>query len=188
MIGDSEIIDLYFARDMSAIDRTAEKYGGYCYRVAKNIVPSHEDAEECVSDTWLRAWNSMPPERPSLLRAFLARITRNLSLDRWRSAHAAKRGQGEVVHVLLDELAECIADTEHVEDLVSAGELSAAVGRFVRSLPERDGDLFTRRYFFAESIPEIAAHSHLSENNVTVILSRARRRLRTHLEKEGFIQ
>ncbi len=185
---DALIIDLYWQRQERAIEETDRKYGSYCMKVADNILHDRLDAEECVSDTWLRAWNSMPPERPSLLRAFLARITRNLSLDRWRSAHAAKRGQGEVVHVLLDELAECIADTEHVEDLVSAGELSAAVGRFVRSLPERDGDLFTRRYFFAESIPEIAARSHLSENNVTVILSRARRRLRTHLEKEGFIQ
>jgi RNA polymerase sigma-70 factor (ECF subfamily) len=184
---DALIIDLYWQRQERAIEETDRKYGSYCTKVADNILHDRQDAEECVSDTWLRAWNSMPPERPSILRAFLARITRNLSLDRWRSAHAAKRGQGETVHVLLDELAECIADTEHVEDLVIAGELAGSIGRFVRGLPERDGDLFTRRYFFAESIPEIASRSHLSENNVTVILSRTRKRLRAHLEREGFI-
>ena len=184
---DARIIDLYWQRAERAIEETDRKYGKYCMTVADNILHDREDDEECVSDTWLRAWNSMPPQRPSVLRAFLARITRNLSLDRWRARQASRRGGGEVT-VLLDELEECLAGTHRVEESVEASELAGCIGRFVAGLPEREGDVFTRRYFFAETIPEIAERYGLTANNVTVILSRTRNRLKQELVKEGYLQ
>ncbi len=184
---DARIIDLYWQRSERAIAETDRKYGRYCMTVAENILRDREDSEECVSDTWLRAWNSMPPERPSILRAFLARITRNLSLDRYRRRHAQRRGGGET-DILLDELRECLEGGHRVEESLEAAELAACIGRWIKGLPQRDGDIFTRRYFFAETIPTIAGRYGLTENNVTVILSRCRGRLKQHLREEGYLQ
>ena len=184
---DALIVDLYWQRSERAIAETDRKYGRYCMTVAENILRDREDSEECVSDTWLRAWNSMPPARPSILRAFLARITRNLSLDRWRRRNAERRGGGEMT-VLIDELEECLEGGGRVEESVEASELAGCIGRFVSGLPEREGNIFTRRYFFAEEIPEIAERYGLTGNNVTVILSRTRGRLKARLREEGFLQ
>lgn len=182
---DSRIIELYWRRDPDAIPETAQKYGAYCFTVADNILHSAPDAEECINDTWLHAWNAMPPQRPRQLRSFLARLARNLAFDRFRVRNAEKRGGGEIA-LVLDELGECLggADTEAAFE---AGELRQCIRRFVRSLPERDGNVAVRRYFFAEPVAEIAKRYGLTENHVAVILSRTRKKLKAHLLKEGYL-
>jgi len=184
---DEEIIKLYFERNEEALSRTQEKYGRYCYAVAYRILAVHEDSEECVSDTWLAAWNLIPPKIPQVLRLFLAKITRSQAIDRWRGSHAAKRGGGETA-LVLEELEECLPDGgSSPEEEVLAAELSAAVDAWLRKLPERDRALFLRRYFFHEPVQEIAADLGLTENNASVILHRIRTRLKEHLEKEGML-
>ncbi len=183
---DGQIIELYWQRDTDAISETAAKYGAYCFAVADGILHSAEDSEECVNDVWLRAWNAMPPQRPKALRAFLARITRNLAFDRFRAQAAEKRGGGEI-DLVLDELGECLGGGADAQSACEAEELRRSIGRFVRSLPERDGNVLVRRYFFAEPVTDIAKRYGLSENNVTVILSRTRRKLKAHLRKEGYL-
>lgn len=183
---DTAIIGLYWDRDERAIRESDLKYGNYCYTVADNILDSREDSEECVSDTWLRAWNVIPPKRPRILRAFLARITRNLAFDRYRARGAARRGGG-VMDAVLDELGECADENWDTEQEVEAGELRQAIREFVRRLKEKEANIFVRRYFFADSIPEICDRYGLKPNNVTVSLSRTRAKLRKYLEEEGFI-
>jgi len=183
---DHQIIELYRQRDADAITETAEKYGAYCYAVAHGILHSAEDAEECVNDTWLRAWDAIPPQQPRVLRMFLAKITRGLAFDRFRAGRTEKRGGGETA-LVLEELAECLPGRTDVEAEYQGRELGRCVGAFVRALPEREGNLFIRRYFFTEPLAEIAKRYGLSENNVTVILSRTRKKLKTHLLKEGYL-
>ena len=182
---DREIIDLYWARDEQAISATDEKYGAYCYTVANNILYNDEDSSECVNDTYFRAWNDMPPSRPSVLKLYLARIVRNLSLDRYRANHTAKRGGGEFA-VLLDELAEVIPDRSLVEDQVETRELSAAIERFLGTLSERYRGVFLQRYFYAASVEEIAEKFGLKATHVAVILNRVRGKLRANLEEMGY--
>ena len=182
---DIKIIELYWQRDQSAISATDEKYGRYCFYVADNILGSREDSEECVNDTWLAAWNRMPPHRPNLLRLFLAKITRSIAFNRYKAGHARRRGGGQI-ELVLDELSECLEGESSAEDFTLARELGEFIRRFVRDLPTRDGDIFARRYFFTEPIKSIAARYHLSENNTMVILSRVRAKLREELKKEGF--
>ena len=176
---DSQIIDLYWARLEQAIQETDTKYGGYCRAIAHNILKSMEDSEECVSDTWLRAWNAMPPQRPSVLSAFLGRITRNLSLDRYKAARAEKRGGSS------DELSECVPAGGSVEQTMDERELGQAIDRFLRTIPEKQCSLFLRRYWYAESISQIAERYSLKENTVKSILFRTREQLRKFLQKEG---
>lgn len=183
---DEDIIELYWQRNENAIAETKLSYGGYCYTIAENILRDPEDSEECVGDTYLRAWNSIPPQRPGKLRLFLARITRNLAFDRRKYNSAAKRNSGGA-ELILDELAECIASPEEVETQVETRELAASISLFLRKLPERDCSVFIRRYFFSESAAQIAARFSLSPGNVGVILSRVRAKLRKHLEKEGYV-
>lgn len=182
---DSRIVALYWQRDADAIKETENKYGAYCFSIADNILHSKEDAEECVNDTWLKAWNAIPPKRPGKLQLFVARITRNLSFNRYKARSAEKRGGGEMP-LVLDELSECVADNITVEQTYAAKALSECIRLFVRTLPERDGNVFVRRYFFTESVSEIAKKYALTESNVMVILSRTRKKLKTHLTKEGF--
>lgn len=182
---DYQIVGLYWKKDENAIKETSDKYGAYCFAIADNILRNTEDSEECVNDTWLNAWNAMPPQRPARLRMFLAKITRNLSFNRFNARSAQKRGGGEIV-LVLDELAECIASETDVASEYEAKELGQSIRKFVQSLPERDGNIFVRRYFFTEPIAQIAEKYGLSENNVAVILSRIRKKLKTHLIKEGF--
>ena len=181
---DSQIIDLYWARLEQAIQETDTKYGSYCRAIAHNILKSMEDSEECVSDTWLRAWNAMPPQRPSVLSAFLGRITRNLSLDRYKAARAEKRGGGELP-LALDELDACIAAKGGVEAEFDGKELARALDAFLRTLPERECSLFLRRYWFVDSVRDIASRYSMNENNVKSILFRTREKLRKYLEEEG---
>lgn len=182
---DAQIVELYWRREETAIVETDRKYGPYCTSIARNILYSFEDTEECVNDTWLRAWNTMPPQKPSKLQMFLAKITRNLAFDRYKARNAEKRGGGELP-LVLSELEECIPAPGGVEEEFMAKELAASVNRFVQALPERDAVLFVRRYFFTESLAAVAARCGISPNNASVILNRTRRKLKAHLEKEGF--
>lgn len=182
---DQQIIELYWQRNEEAIRESDEKYGRYCLVVANTILLDEQDSEECVSDTWLRAWSAIPPQRPNVLKMFFAKITRNLSVDRLKAKTAQKRGGGEVV-LILEELQECIASQGNAESEYMGKELGGSINRFVRALPEREGNLFIRRYFFGENVGSIAKRYGLTAHNTVVILSRVRQKLKHHLEQEGF--
>ena len=181
---DNRIIDLYWAREEQALTETERKYGGYCRTIARNILKIHEDAEECVSDTWLNAWNAMPPKRPSVLSAFLGKITRNLAFDRWKAAHAEKRGGGSLP-LVLDELDECIASAYSLEREVENRELAAALNRFLAQLPETERALFVSRYWFLAPVRELSKKFGFSESKTASMLHRTRGRLRRFLIEEG---
>lgn len=183
---DQEIIDLYFQRSENAISETASKYGGYCYSIAYNILTNNEDAEESVSDTYLAAWNAMPPRRPSILATFLGKITRRLSIDRWRSRNAYKRGGGEII-LALEELEDCVSDDQTVEKAYDRKHLAAVFNRFLDALPETERRVFLCRYWYMDPIAYIAAHFGFSDSKVTSMLHRTRRKLYTALEKEGLL-
>ena len=183
---DDKIIQLFFQRKEVAIEETQKKYGSYCFKIANNILNNREDSEECLNDTWLKAWESIPPTRPAYLNLFLAKITRNFAINTYRSKHTHKRGKGEIT-LVLDELEECITGETDVETLYIAEELQSSINKFVRGLSEKDGNVFIRRYFYADSIKDISNRYHISENNVRVMLSRTRNKLKLRLEKEGYI-
>jgi RNA polymerase sigma-70 factor (ECF subfamily) len=183
---DAQIIELYWQKNADAISETANKYGAYCFTVADNILHSAEDSEECVNDTWLHVWNAIPPQRPNVLRMFLAKITRNLSFNRFNARSAEKRGSGEIA-LVLDELSECLASEADVEAAYEAMELEQCIQRFVRSLSKRDRNVFVRRYFFTEPVASIAERYGLTANNIIVILSRTRKKLKLELSKEGYL-
>ncbi len=181
---DNKIIDLYWARSQQAIVESQNKYGAYCRAIALNILDRAEDAEECVNDTWLRAWNAMPPQRPTMLQAFFGKLTRNLSLDRWRRERAAKRG-GSQTELALEELEGCLSAREQVEDALNAEQTGAVISRFLRTLPDTDRKLFLRRYWYLDSIQILAAGFHMTQSQVKSRLHRTRQKLRAELEKEG---
>ena len=183
---DEWILTLYFDRDEAAISQTRQKYGSYCADVAGRILDQPEDIEEILSDTWLRAWNAIPPHRPVSLKLYLARITRNLSFDRFRSQTREKRGGGEIT-VALEELSQCLRAPGQPGDHLEAKELEAAVNTFLTQLPKRERDIFLRRYFYVESHPEIARRFGLLPGNVRTSLSRTRKKLKVYLNKEGFL-
>lgn len=181
---DSRIIEMYWQRDEQALILTRRKYGAYCRTIAMQILHSREDAAECENDTYLRAWNAMPPDRPQGLRAYLGAITRRLSLDRWRERKSQKRGGGEVA-LSLEELGECVGSADTVPTAVETAELSAVLSDFLRSLPTVECDLFLRRYWYFDSIAQIAKCYGFSESKVKMTLGRTRDKLREVLEKEG---
>ena len=180
---DRDIVDLYWQRSDQAIAESEKKYGRYCHRIASGICTAPEDAEECVNDTWLRAWNSMPPERPSPLSAFLGTITRRLALDRYRSGKSLKRGGGEVP-LVLEELEECLGGGADPEKEVELREMKEAVGRFADALPETERLIFVSRYWFMVPVAEIAGRLGCSEAKVKTTMFRVRKRLRSFLEEE----
>lgn len=178
---DTEIIDLYLKRDERAINETAEKYGAYCEKIAYNILTDRFESEECVNDTYMRAWNSIPPTLPRILSAFLAKITRNLAIDRYNARSAKKRcGYAES----LDELAECVGGRDISEE-IELSELGAAINRFLINEKDLSRRIFVRRYFFEDSIKEIASAHCLSQGNVKTVLHRTRKRLADFLREEG---
>ena len=181
---DGKIIDLYWARSQQAIAESEQKYGPYCHTIARRILDREEDAEECVNDTWLRAWNAMPPQRPKILSAFFGKLTRNLSLDRWRRIRAAKRG-GSQVEVALHELEECLPDTHRPDENLEAGETAAIISAFLRRQPEMDRALFVRRYFHLEPLDDLGDKFGLSAGQVKSKLHRMRSKLKRELEREG---
>ncbi|MCI9155339.1 MAG: sigma-70 family RNA polymerase sigma factor [Lawsonibacter sp.] len=181
---DTAIIDLYWARSQQAIVESEQKYGPYCHTIARRILDQEEDAEECVNDTWLRAWNAMPPQRPGILSAFFGKLTRNLSLDRWRRNKAAKRG-GSQVEVALHELEECLPDRRTPDENLEAGETAALISAFLRRQSQEDRALFVRRYFHLEPLNDLADRFGMSVGQVKSKLHRMRNKLRLELEKEG---
>lgn len=180
---DTGIIELYWRRDERAVAETDSKYGAYCRAVSMNILGIFEDAEECVSDTYVRAWNAMPPARPKRLRVWLARITRNLSLDRWSMNRAEKRGGG--MTVLLSELDECVPAPCGLEQVEDARELGRVLDRWLAALPEDERTVFLRRYWVGENVAAIAQSRGMSANALTKKLGRMRKSLQKHLENEG---
>jgi len=185
-VEDKQIVALYCNREEQAIEKTAEKYGKYCFSIADNILHNAEDSEECVNDTWMKAWTTIPPTIPTYLRVFLGKITRNLSFDKYRASHSAKRGGGEVP-LILDELEEVLMGNGSVEVEYERKELVESINTFLYSLSEKDSNIFVRRYFFAETTEEIAKRYDLKESNVRVILSRIRKKLQTHLIEEELV-
>lgn len=180
---DTQIIDLYWERDQSAIAFTETKYGSFLHGLSWNILRDHHDAEECVNDTYLRVWNAIPPERPGAFRAWLGRITRNLSLDRWKAARSQRRGEG--MELLLGELEECLPDRRGPEQTVEDRELAASISAFLRTQSADNRYIFLRRYWYGEDIGTIAKGMGCGESRVKSALFRTRKALRTFLEREG---
>ena len=179
---DEKIIALFVARDETAITRTQEKYSNYCQSIAERIVGSHEDAEECVNDTWRRAWESIPPEKPSVLSTYLGMLTRHIALNRVKASMASKRGGGQV-SLALEELSECVADAEADEGQTE--QLREVLNRFLASLPQKNRMVFVRRYWYTDSAADIAAAYDMNENSVNALLFRMRRQLKKHLHNAG---
>lgn len=182
---DEQIIELYFDRNEQAVQATMDAYGVYCGKIASNILQDALDAEEAVADTWLHAWNTIPPQRPQYLRLFFGKITRNLALSKWRAKMAEFRGGGQIF-LALEELADCVGGDNDPESLLQAKELGACVSEFLRSEPQNNRVIFLRRYFYLESSKEIALRLGTSDANVRMILSRTRKRLKEYLESEGY--
>jgi len=182
---DAKIVQLYWDRDEQAIPATADKYGSYCTSIAKNILENKEDAEECVNDTYLSAWNSMPPHRPSTLSAFLGKITRNLSLNKYKHNTAGKRG-GREVTVVLDELLGLVSDTDSIEQEIDSKELINTINTFLSTLSAEKRGIFVRRYWYFDSVAKIASSFGMTENNVSVTLNRIRLKLHNCLLERGF--
>ena len=183
---DKRIIDLYWNRSESAISETDKKYGKYCYSIAYNILTNNEDTEESVNDTYMAAWKTMPPNRPSNLATFLGKITRNLAIDRWRSRNRHKRGCGEIVFAL-EELDDCVADQQTVEKAYERKEMALMFNRFLESLPATERRIFLCRYWYLDSISDIARLYGFSESKITSILYRTRKKLRVELQREDLL-
>ncbi len=181
---DTEIIDLYFLRQEAAITETSKKYGAYLNQVAFNILGSREDTEEILSDTFLAAWNTIPPQRPRVLRHYLSRITRNLSFDRMDYRTAGKRNSNMVT--LLSELEDCIPDRKNdLESILETKEIGKAINRFLSELSKEDCALFLQRYYYSMPVAELEKRHGLSEGVVKYRLSNLRKKLRRNLKKEG---
>ena len=180
---DHEIVALYWQRNEQAITESDGKYGALCRHVSRNLLGSPEDAEECVNDTWLAAWNAMPEERPASLQAWLLRVVRNISIDRWRKDHSSKRYSG--IEVLLSELEECIPARRGVEEEAEAREIGRVIDSWLDSLPEREKRLFLLRYFDGEALKDIAKRDGIPARKLAGQMYRLRLLLKETLEKEG---
>lgn len=185
-MNDGQIIDLYWARSETAISETANKYSKYCHTIAFNILHNNEDAEECVNDTYMRAWGAIPPQRPNRLSTFLGKITRNLSLNKYERYAAEKRGFGQVP-LALDELQDCIPAADSVSQTVEDEDLAEIFNRFLAALPSDTRKIFMQRYWYLSPINEIAKDYGFSESKVKMILQRARNELKQILEEEGIV-
>ena len=182
---DLKIIGLFFERKESAIAETERKYGRYLSKIAYNILFDTEDSEECVNDTYMKAWNAIPPQEPKVLRTFLGKITRSLAIDVFRRKHTEKRGNSEYA-ISLSELDECVPDKLSAEAEFEEKELSESINRFLSSLPKESRDIFICRYFYSDSIKEIASFFGTGESKIKSTLFRSRKALKEHLLKEGF--
>ena len=182
---DRKIIQLYWDRDERAIAVTADKYGNYCTTIAKNILGNKEDAEECVNDTYLKTWDSIPPHRPELLSAFLGKITRNLSFNRYKRNTAEKRGGGEL-SLVLEELSELVSGKDDVEHEINAKEIIGAINAFLDTLSPEKRKIFVSRYWYTDSVSDIAAEYGMKESAVSMTLNRIRQKLHGYLSERGF--
>ncbi len=180
---DEQIIELYWTRNQQAVQETAAKYGGLLGKISWNILSNHEDAEECVNDTYLRAWNAIPPTRPSAFQAWLSRIIRNLSLDRWKQRQADKRGSG--MEVLLGELEDCVpASRGHPESVLEEQALADLLNGFLRQISRENCRIFLQRYWYGEPVAVIAVRLGCRQGKIKSSLYRTRQALRIYLEKE----
>ena len=182
---DEKILQLYLDRNELAIHESAEKYGAYCRSIAMNILGDPDDAEECVNDTWFKAWNAIPPARPADLRTYLGKIFRNLAFDRYRTEHRDKRGSGEEA-LLLDELEEIVSGHEDASSSLIARELLSEIRQFLALQTKEKRVMFVRRYWYADSVSAIADRLGTSENRVSVTLNRLRKKLKDHLNQRGY--
>lgn len=185
MMDDNEIIQRFFNRDEGAIQAAGEAYGAYCATIARNILGDQGAAEECVNDTWLRCWQTIPPQRPESLKSYAGRIVRNLALSARRGSNAQKRGGGQVA-LALDELDEVVSGGETPEDALDRQAFRTALDDFLGNLPENQRNLFLRRYWYLDSVEALAKRFAMSQTQVTTTLYRIRKKLRVHLEQEGF--
>ena len=183
---DREIVELFWQRSEKALAESRAKYGGLCRHVALGVLGSPEDAEEAVSDALLRAWNSIPPQRPDCLDAYLAKLSRRAAVDLLRKERAGKRWSGEAA-LALEELEDCVPGASGPEEALEASELASLIARFLRSQPELSRKVFLRRYWYVESLSEIAQAFGWSESKVKSILFRTRKGLGRFLEKEGYL-
>lgn len=180
---DRQIVELFWQRSETAIAETQRKYGGFCFAVALRILSDRRDAEECVSDTWLRTWNAIPPQRPRLLRPWLGKIVRNLAVSRWEKNRAQKRYAG--MELLLDELSDALPSPQTVERHMEAAELGALISAWLRTLPENDRTLFLRRYWNGESLKELAGSLGDNPERLAQRTYRLRLALKAELERNG---
>ncbi len=183
---DNMIVQLYWERSEYAIMETDQKYGNYCKSIAYNILHNMPDAEETLNDTYMDAWNAMPPHRPSILPTFLGKITRRIAIDRWRTLSRQKRGGGEII-LALEELEECVAGSQNVESEIERKELAELINHFLDSLPDTERQVFLSRYWYMDSIQEIARKFGFSQSKVMSMLYRLRKKLRRSLE-EGYYE
>ena len=182
---DSEIVSLFLERNEQAVAEAMAKYKGYCTQIALNILYSREDAEECVNDAFMRLWELIPPNEPEILSIFIGMITRNLAINRYRQTLTQKRGRGGL-DVAFDELSEVLSDNANIENEAERSELLDEINKFLRKLPEKKRNIFICRYWYCDSLRDIAARFSVSESNVSVILNRTRQSLREYLQKRGF--
>lgn len=180
---DNRIIELFWERSDKAISETSQKYGKYCSGISMQILHNTLDAEECVNDTWLHAWNAIPPKRPSILKAYLGKITRNLSLDKWKRSTAQKRG-GSQVELMLEELGDCIPAADSVQNEVETKITGEIISDFLRDQPEMSRWLFIRRYWYGDSIADLQEKTKFTESYVKTTLFRMRQKLKQRLEEE----
>lgn len=184
MLEDSKIIELFFTRAEQAIAQLSAKYGTVCSRIARNILKNDLDAEECVNDAYLAAWNTIPPQRPNPLRAYIFRIVRNISIARYHANTSEKRNS--YYDVALEGLENCLAASSVVEQDIAASELTRQIDRFLAGQDEESQMLFVRRYWYADGISDLAERFHTSSNNISVRLCRIRQKLKIYLQKEGY--
>ena len=183
---DKAILDLYWKRSEAAISETAARYGSYCYCIAYNILSNRPDSEESVNDTYLAAWNTMPPKRPAVLSAFLGKITRHIALDRWKQRSRLKRGGGEV-DLCLEELENCVSGAESVEDALVRKEQLSCINRFLDTLPDVERRVFLQRYWYFYSVEDIAKRFGFSVSKTASMLHRTRQKLNKQLAREGLL-
>lgn len=182
---DETILDLYFERSEEALSATVEKYGALLRSLAWNILGNHEDVEECVNDTYVAAWNAIPPQRPEYLKAYLCKIVRNFSLDRVREKTREKRGGGNIP-LILDEMQDLLASDDDIAQTVETQELSQMISDYLREQPDRKRIIFLKRYYFASTIKEIAEEQKTTEGAVKILLYRMRRELKQVLQDRGY--
>jgi len=185
-INDKQILNLFWGREEEALDVTMQKYGRVLYTVAHNILQNRQDAEECVSDTLLQAWKAIPPKQPEYLGAYLAKITRNFSLQRWRKAGTAKRGGGQY-DLILDELEETIPHPDSAEQSYEYAQTLRSINAYLAKMDADSRIVFVRRYFFGDSLGDICTRFNASQSKVKSMLFRARQKLKIHLQQEGIV-
>jgi RNA polymerase sigma-70 factor (ECF subfamily) len=183
---DKEIIDLYWRRSENAISETENKYGRYCHTIAYNILHNMEDTEECVNDTYLKVWGVIPTLRPIVFSAFIGKITRNIALNKYEYYNAKKRRCGEM-EIAIEELQECIPDSNQVENIIDDMVLTEIINQFLSELSTEKRKVFMQRYWYLCSIKDIASNNLLTESKVKMILLRGRNDLKKRLEQEGIV-